>query len=190
MKHALLVLTFFLCGCSVLDRFTQSNATPATQTTGGDLVVQYNPVEETITVTARQPSNPDEAAVIEFNVVPGEYTTIPIHIRATTGSSREDKFAGLGLKLDSYKPFTYVGAAMCVVGIGVLIASFKIPLIPKMAGPIIFAGGGVTAYMATAIPEYGHYALGISLVGFVIWYYYQSAAKKDPTLFTKKNDAR
>lgn len=188
-----LSLSLFSVSCSVVERLYGAN-TPETQTTGGDIQVAYSPSTDQVTVTARQPSNPDEAASVSFEILPYQYTTIPlenrvIKVTATTGSSREDKFAGLGLKLDSYKPFTYVGAAMCVVGVVLTVAAFRVPLIPKMAGPIIFIGGGATAYMATAIPEYGHYALIICLIGFVAWYYHQSAAKKDPQQFTRTKTA-
>ena len=189
---AVLVLLGLMTGCKSFG----NQETPQTQTLGGNISVMYDPISGVITAQAEQPSNPDEAASVQFDIEPYEWTTIPLEskphrvsVTASTGSSREDKFAGLGLKLDSYKPFTYVGAAMCVIGVGLTIAAFRIPLIPKMAGPIVFVGGGATAYMATAIPEYGHYALIICLIGFVAWYYHQTAAKKDPSEFQKGKPA-
>lgn len=195
---AILVPVLFLVGCSNL---LNNGKPPATQTQGGMVSVTYERDTGNFTISADQPSNPDQEATIDFEVIPFDYTTIPVdgeiqlphdlskqgfRVRATTGSSRADKFAGLALKLDSYKPFTYVGAGLCLAGVVIFIASFKFPLIPKMAGPIVFAGGAATAYLATAIPEYGHYALIICCIGFVAWYYHQTAAVKDPAEFKKK----
>jgi len=183
-----IAMAFLMTGCAA-----GNHDIPQTQTAGGSLSVMYDPASGIVTANASQPSNPDEAASIQIDIDPYDYTTIPaattnnrLTLTASTGSSREDKFAGLGLKLDSYKPFTYVGAAMCVIGVVLTIASFKIPLIPKIAGPMVFIGGGATAYMATAIPEYGHYALVICVIGFVAWYYHHTAAKKEPDEFVKK----
>lgn len=172
MKYLTAILVLILAGCL-------HDSTPKTQTMGGGVNVTRTADGE-LDIDLKQPSNPDESA---FITIEGDKVTI------STGSSRKDEFAGLGLKLDQYKPFSYVGAAMCVAGVGLFIASFYFPLIPKMAGPIVFVGGAGTAYMATAIPEYGHYALVICVIGFVAWYYHHSAAKKHPDEFQKKPTA-
>lgn len=133
-----------------------------------------------VTVTIEQPSNPEESATLEITTPSGDI------IRAGTGSSRKDEGAALLGKLQQYRVFTYVGAGVCVLGIGLTVASFWVPLIPKMAGPLVFGGGALTAYLSTAIPEYGPYALFLSVLGAVAWFYHQTAAKKDPQQFVKK----
>ena len=167
-----ILLLLILTGCETV---------PSTQTRGGKITVRHG----TETVLVQQPSNPEDGAEISLLFPDGTL------LSAGTGGSRKDEFAGLGLKLDQYKIFSYVGAGVCVLGVALLVASFWFPLIPKLAGPLVFVGGAATAYLSTAIPEYGPYALVLSLVGAVIWYYHHTAGKKDPATLTrkKKNNA-
>jgi len=153
-----------------------------TQTLGGGIQVEKAD-DGQVTITVSQPSNPDESASLTI--------TLPdqTQVTASTGSSREDEHAGFLAKLEQYKMFSYVGAGVCVLGIGLFVASFWFPLIPKLAGPMVFAGGAATAYLSTAIPEYGPYALVISLIGAVAWYYHHTAGKKEPSTLVRKKNA-
>lgn len=176
-------LAMLLTGCSGVGFGDWRKATPKTQTRGGSVTVQ-NDAEGVFKVEVVQPSNPDKSALVSVELPTGE------RITAGTGSSRKDEHAGLSLKLDQYKTFSYVGAGVCVLGVGLLVASFWFPLIPKLAGPMVFAGGALTAYMSTAIPDYGPYFLVISLIGAVAWYYHHTSAKKDPQSFIRNPNTK
>lgn len=163
---AVILLAFLLAGCASPPR--------QTQTEGGTIEVRGD------TVTVSQASNPDVEAVVRIDREDGSTVT------ASTGSSRKDTGAIMGMKFDQYKVFSYLGAALSGLGLLLTVAAFWFPLIPRLAGPLIFIGGAGTAYMSTAIPEYGPYALVLVVLGAFIWYYHQSAAKKDPSNFEPK----
>ena len=174
MKFALFALlaVVLLAGCG-------TTGPPKTQTEGGSAVVERSG-SGSFRLRIDQPSNPDESAVVEISLPSGE------KIRAGTGSSRKDTFAGLAITIDQYRIFSYVGAGVFVLGIALIIASFWFPLIPKFAGVLVMIGGALTAYMSTAIPKYAPYALALGVIGCLLWYYHQNAGKRDPRDFEPK----
>jgi len=173
----LLTLILILCLMPLLTSCQQIGK-GAVPSKGGEIRTTTSS-EGVMDVWVHQPSNPEQTAWIEVTDIKGNT------IKAGTGSSRKNTFAGLAMRFSQYKIFVYIGSGICALGIALTVASIWVPLIPKMAGPLVFIGGGLTAYLSTAIPEYGPYALVLSVVGLVIWYYYQNAAKKDPRLFNK-----
>lgn len=160
-------LVLLLTGCAQLsDR-------PPQPSQGGSIIATHKGSQIEIV----QPENPEMPAYVEFQYPDGT------RVRADTGSSRPNRMEQWKVKLAQYEVFVYVGAGVCVLGIGLTVASFWVPLIPKLAGPMIFAGGALTAFMSTAIPDYGPYFLVVSLLGAIAWFYHYNAARKDPSEF-------
>lgn len=170
MRYITLISLLFLIGCKAIP--------PEYKTDGGDIALKTQGKD--VQILIKQPQNAEDSAFIKYTLTTGEI------IEARTGSSRKNNLAELGMKLSQYQIFSYVGAGITVIGIGLTIASFWFPLIPKLAGPLVFGGGVLTAYMSTAIPDYGPYFLLLSLIGCIILYYHWKAGKKDPKEFEPK----
>lgn len=134
-----------------------------------------------VAVKVKQPENASRSATVTITKSSGDV------VEVSTGESHENTLPKLKMQAEQYEIFSYVGAVVCVLGVGLTIAAWWIPLIPKLAGPLVFGGGALTAYMSTAIPEYGPYALAVSVAGLAIWFYHQEAAKRDPLEFKRKS---
>jgi len=160
-RYSLLLLPLLLAGCQI-------KPLPA----GGSIrMVKPDGTE----IHVNQPQNAEQPATLAH----GE-------INASTGNSRKDPVAGLKIRYEQYQVFTYIGAVMVVVGIGMAVASFWFPLIPKLAGVMVAGAGVGTAYLSTAIPDYAPYAMGLAGVGLLLWLYHQRAAKRDPNEFKRR----
>jgi hypothetical protein len=155
----------------------------ATQTKGGEIeLVITTPAGEIIEVKAEQPSNADAPAMISYIWPDGSQW-----IEITTGSSRPDESAQIWANAGQYDLFIYIGAAVFIVGLGLLIVGIAwVPIIPKSLSIMIMASGILTAYMTTILEDYGWVFLALALAGGTGIIYHWIAAKKDPIEFDRK----
>lgn len=156
-----------------------NNERAVTQTKGGTIdMTILTPEGEEIHVELEQPSNADAPANLVYVWPDGSKW-----IEVTTGSSRADESAEIWANAGQYDLFIYIGAGVFALGLVVLICSFWFPLIPKTAGILMMAGGGLTAYMTTALEDYGWVFLVGALLGAWHWWTHRRTAKRDPIEF-------
>jgi hypothetical protein len=116
-----------------------------------------------VKTTVIQPEGATEPATVKMRTTPTKAI-----LQASTGhGDRIDQ------ALAQLKPLTWVGIALCIGGLGLLIFKAKFPLIPAAAGIYAIALGGAFFIIPVFLDRYSWMLLvicGVGLVGAVLYY--------------------
>jgi hypothetical protein len=143
-----------------ITRTTEEEFLPATQPTTAPAQL----VRRTETIHVQQPQNPVDAATIRIISTP-EAKTVDV---ATGGSSATPTDQALG----QLRVLTWVGIALCIGGVALLVLKSRLPLIPAPAG--FWALGLGVVFIATPIllDRYSHLVMigiGVAAVGGAVY---------------------